>query len=131
MAWLSGRNETACFLVIRHSTHVHTMDLHSHDKNADNPQVLGSLLLLLEVATEGDLGVPVNPCSFSFTLGRAECRVKAVHKAKRKTSCHFSHPIKATELWSEDINFAVFLVGGLPEVYTYSLGVSWIFLRCS
>lgn len=31
------------------------MDLHIHDKNADNPQALGSLILLLEVATEGDL----------------------------------------------------------------------------
>lgn len=30
--------------------------LHIHDKNVDNPQALGSLILLLEVATEGDLG---------------------------------------------------------------------------
>lgn len=135
MEWMVAmviRKKWDClFLVIRHSTYVHTMDLHIHDKNADNPPKVGSLLLLLEVATEVDLGVPVNPCSFFSTLGRAECRAKVVHKAQRKMSCCFSHPIKATELWSEDINFAVFLVCGLPEVYTYTLGFSWIFLRCS
>lgn len=49
------------------------MDLHIHDKNADNPQALGSLILLLEVATEGDLGVPVNPCSLKGRMQSKSC----------------------------------------------------------